>query len=104
MTRYLRTHVALGWVALVLALLGAAVWRNGGFGITRSVLGSSVLIATLLGSAVFAAGLHSFPAMQRWALRDGADVDRAKQVLRFVAIFTGCFGLGILIDAVLRQL
>ena len=104
MTRYLRAQVAFWWTALVLAVLGTAVWRSGGFGLTRSALGRSALIATLLGSAVFAVGLHSFPAMQRWALRENADVDRVKQVLRFVAIFTGCFGLGILIDAALRQL
>ena len=104
MTRYLRTHVALGWVALVIALLGAAVWVNGGFGLNRSALASRLLISTLLGSAAFAIALLSLPAMQRWALRDGTDISGARQAFRFIAAFAGCLGLGILVDAALKQL
>lgn len=105
MTAHLRTPVVLGWIALVLVFLGLALWANDGLGLlNRSALASILLASMLVGCAVFAIVLRSSSAVSSWAFRDGVDVNRAKQMLKFVAMLSGCLGLGILLDAALEQL
>src|SRR5262245_35472794 len=99
MTRYLRSSVASSWVALVVVLFIAAIAVNRGFGILeRSALGSGLLVFALLGSALFAVILIRASSVQRWAFRSGVASNEAARSFRFIAIFTGAFGIGILVD------
>ena len=99
MTHYLRSSVAFSWMALVVVLCIAALAVNGGFGILqRSALASGLLVLALLGSALFAVLLLRASSVQRWAFRSGVVSNEAARSLRFIAVFTGAFGIGILVD------